>query len=86
MADTVAISRGKGVVVYLATVLVLEPVVLLPVGIISLFGLLVKRLFTVIGLIALVTVPVAAAFLSGVWQGGIFMIMLIIVIWAHLKE
>ncbi|WP_239984644.1 glycerol-3-phosphate acyltransferase [Lentibacillus sediminis] len=74
---------GKGVVVYLATALVLATLTLLAVGITVLIGRMIKRNFSLIGLIALATIPVTLLILKAFLLAGIFLIMLIIVLLAH---
>ncbi|WP_404451770.1 glycerol-3-phosphate acyltransferase [Virgibacillus necropolis] len=77
---------GKGVVVYLAVALVLAPLTLIVVGLTLLVGLRIKRSFTIVGLIALSTIPVILIFLSNLMLAGLFLIMLLVVIIVHRKE
>lgn len=74
---------GKGVVVYLTAALVLAPLSLLAVGGTMLIGLMIKRNFSLIGLIALATIPVTLLILKAFILASIFFIMLIIVLLAH---
>ncbi|WP_264371372.1 glycerol-3-phosphate acyltransferase [Virgibacillus necropolis] len=77
---------GKGVVVYLAVALALAPLTLIVVGLTLLVGLKIKSNFTLIGLIAISTIPVTLTILSKPVLAGIFIIMLLIVILVHRNE
>lgn len=76
---------GKGVVVYLAVALMLAPLTLIGVGLTLLVGLGIKRNFTLVGLIALCTIPVFLTILSKLMLAGLFLMMLCIVILVHRK-
>ncbi|ASK60774.1 hypothetical protein CFK37_00410 [Virgibacillus phasianinus] len=77
---------GKGVVVYLAVALVLAPLTLVVVGLTLLIVLQFKRSFTIAGLIALATIPITLIILSEPIFAGLFLLMLVIVIFVHRKE
>jgi acyl phosphate:glycerol-3-phosphate acyltransferase len=75
---------GKGVVVYLASVLYLAPASLLFVLAVFLAGWGIVRRFTIPGLIAMATVPVSGYFFGGgISSAGAFAVMLLIVLAAH---
>ncbi|OZU90688.1 hypothetical protein CIL03_05185 [Virgibacillus indicus] len=76
---------GKGVVVYLAAALAIAPFTLFAAGIILLIGLIIKRNFTIAGLIALAAIPITLLIASEYMLAGIFLMMLIIVIILHRK-
>lgn len=76
---------GKGVVVYLAAALALAPFTLVAAGGILLIALLIKRNFTIAGLIALAAIPIILLITSEYKLAGIFLMMLIIVILLHRK-
>lgn len=77
---------GKGVVVYLAVALALAPITLIVVGLCLLIGLSIKKNFTVVGLLALSTIPVILVILAKLLLAGLFLVMLIIIILVHRKK
>lgn len=79
-------SGGKGVVVYLAVALALALSTLLLVGLTLLIGLKINKSFTIVGLIAISTIPIALIFLSKPGLASLFVIMLLIVIVVHRNE
>lgn len=76
---------GKGVVVYLATALILAPVGLIIVGLTVLIGLQIKKNFTIVGLVGLITIPIYLLLTSMFKLSGIFFVMIVIVILLHRK-
>lgn len=76
---------GKGVVVYLASALIMEPWTLLGAGGVLLIGLGLKSSFTIAGLVALVTIPIVLAFSGDVASTVIFTVMMMILLFTHLR-
>lgn len=76
---------GKGVVVYLAAALTLAPLTLIVAGLTLVAGLMIRRNFTMTGLLALTTIPLMLIILSKFILSGLFLIMLLIVLIVHRK-
>ncbi|MFC4557269.1 glycerol-3-phosphate acyltransferase [Virgibacillus kekensis] len=76
---------GKGVVVYLAAALMLAPMTLIICGLSLGTGLLIKRNFTVAGLIALISVPFTLLFMENYQFTATFFLMLLVVLIAHIR-
>ena len=74
---------GKGVVVYLASALVLAPLPLVVTGLCLFIGLACRLRFTLCGLIALAAVPVSLLAMSSWLLAGLFFIMLCVVTAMH---
>ncbi|WP_054707739.1 glycerol-3-phosphate acyltransferase [Bacillus sp. JCM 19041] len=77
---------GKGVVVYLAVLLVLEPVILLFISVVVGLGKIIGIRFTYIGLASLCIVPIILIFFSKFELALLFITLLFIVLLAHRKE
>lgn len=77
---------GKGVVVYLAALLVFKPVILLFVAIVVALGRVLQMRFTYIGLTSLSIVPIILSFFSNFELAFLFITLLFIVLLAHRKE
>ena len=74
---------GKGVVVYLASALVLAPFTLLFAAAGMAIGLVLKRRFTIAGFLGMILMPGALLFVSEPFLAGMFFIMLLIVAAMH---
>lgn len=72
-------------VVYLSAALTLAPLTLIVAGLTLVAGLMIRRNFTIIGLLALTTIPVMLIILSKFILSGLFFIMLLIVLIVHRK-
>ncbi|CAH0345830.1 glycerol-3-phosphate acyltransferase [Bacillus sp. CECT 9360] len=78
---------GKGVVVFLSATLFLVPEAILVTGIIMGVGYLLFRKFTVLGLVALSTIPISSYFFTKNWVYIIGLLLLLIgVILSHTKK
>lgn len=74
---------GKGVVVYLATALVMVPIALLPTAVMLLIGLAFKRSFSIAGFAGMLMIPLYLLIRAEWFQAGLFLILLCIVAVAH---
>jgi len=74
---------GKGVVVYLATALVMAPIALVATAFILLIGLVFKLSFSIAGFAGMLMIPLYLLVRAEWFQAGLFLILLCIVAVAH---